>query len=98
MGITFTVYTGRQHIAALGPRYRPADHPLAEWQKDRAGLKQRVQALNMVYSMTFITIRSHQGRFSLRDSANREFSARQCVGCASATLKLGTHLRFDLVR
>lgn len=48
MGITFTVYTEGNMIDRAWPfDIVPRIIPLAEWQKTEAGLKQRVQALNM---------------------------------------------------
>ena len=48
MGITFTVYTEGSMIDRAWPfDIVPRIIPLAEWQKTEAGLKQRVQALNM---------------------------------------------------
>ena len=48
MGITFTVYTEGNMIDRAWPfDIVPRIIPLAEWQKTDAGLKQRVQALNM---------------------------------------------------
>ncbi|MBQ0778029.1 MAG: circularly permuted type 2 ATP-grasp protein [Pseudomonas sp.] len=48
MGITFTVYTEGNMIDRAWPfDIVPRVIPLAEWQKTEAGLKQRVQALNM---------------------------------------------------
>lgn len=48
MGITFTVYTEGNMIDRAWPfDIVPRIIPLTEWQKTEAGLKQRVQALNM---------------------------------------------------
>ena len=48
MGITFTVYTEGNMIDRAWPfDIVPRIIPLKEWQKTEAGLKQRVQALNM---------------------------------------------------
>ena len=48
MGITFTVYTEGSMIDRAWPfDIVPRIIPLQEWQKTEAGLKQRVQALNM---------------------------------------------------
>lgn len=48
MGITFTVYNEGNMIDRAWPfDIVPRIIPLAEWQKTEAGLKQRVQALNM---------------------------------------------------
>ncbi|HDZ08163.1 circularly permuted type 2 ATP-grasp protein [Pseudohongiella sp.] len=48
MGITFTVYTEGAMIDRAWPfDIVPRIIPLQEWQKTEAGLKQRVQALNM---------------------------------------------------
>lgn len=48
MGITFTVYTEGNMIDRAWPfDIVPRIIPLSEWQKTEAGLKQRVQALNM---------------------------------------------------
>lgn len=48
MGITFTVYSEGSMIDRAWPfDIVPRIIPLAEWQKTEAGLKQRVQALNM---------------------------------------------------
>jgi uncharacterized circularly permuted ATP-grasp superfamily protein len=48
MGITFTVYTEGSMIDRAWPfDIVPRIIPLAEWQRAEAGLKQRVQALNM---------------------------------------------------
>lgn len=82
MGITFTVYTDGSMIDRAWPfDIVPRIIPLNEWQKTEAGLKQRVQALNM-----FIDDLYHQqniikdGVFPAEILAQSVNFRPQCVG------------------
>ena len=82
MGITFTVYTEGSMIDRAWPfDIVPRIIPLAEWQKTEAGLKQRVQALNM-----FIDDLYHEqkiikdGIFPAEILAQSVNFRQQCVG------------------
>jgi len=85
MGITFTVYTEGNMIDRAWPfDIVPRIIPLAEWQKTDAGLKQRVQALNM-----FIDDLYHDQKIVRDGVVPREVLAQsvnfrpQCVGIST---------------
>ncbi|UJJ31426.1 circularly permuted type 2 ATP-grasp protein [Halopseudomonas maritima] len=85
MGITFTVYTEGSMIDRAWPfDIVPRIIPLAEWQKTDAGLKQRVQALNM-----FIDDLYHDQKIVKDGVVPREVLAQsvnfrpQCVGIST---------------
>lgn len=82
MGITFTVYTEGSMIDRAWPfDIVPRIIPLSEWQKTEAGLKQRVQALNMFINDLYHDQRIIKDKVFPAEILQQSVNFRpQCVG------------------
>ena len=100
MGITFTVYTEGSMIDRAWPfDIVPRIIPLAEWQKTDAGLKQRVQALNLFIDDLYHDQKIIKDKVFPREILAQSVNFRpQCVGVNTAHNVWAHICGSDLVR
>lgn len=100
MGISFTVYSEGQMIDRAWPfDIIPRVIPLDEWKRTEAGLKQRVEALNLFIQDIYNDQKIIKDRVFPKHLINRSVNFRkQCMG-VSPPLKTWAHIcGTDLVR